>query len=132
MGPPMCILWLVFQSWGAPGRGDGGAFWAVDTGCFLHGAANSLSSLSPFSNSSIRDHALSLMVGCKIQLCICQVLAEPLRKQLYQAPVSKNFPASTIVSGFGDNIWDGSPGGTVDGWPFLQSLLHTLFPYFLL
>jgi hypothetical protein len=42
------------------------------------------------------------------------------------------FLASTIVSGFGDCIWDGSPGGTVSRWPFLQSLLHTLSPYFLL
>ncbi|KRX11800.1 hypothetical protein T07_8521 [Trichinella nelsoni] len=31
-------------------------------------------------------------------------LAEPLRRQLYQAAVSKHFLASTIVSGFGDCI----------------------------
>ena len=55
---------------------------------------------------------------------IFQALAEPLRRQLYQAPVSKLLLASTIVSGFGDCIWDGSPGGAVSGWPFLQSLLH--------
>jgi hypothetical protein len=36
-----------------------------------------------------------------ICLCICQALAEPLRRQLYQAPVSMHFLASTIVSGFG-------------------------------
>jgi hypothetical protein len=53
-------------------------------------------------------------------------LAEPLRRQLYQAPVSKHFLASTIVSGIGVCIWDGSPGGTVSGWPFYQSMLHTL------
>ena len=28
--------------------------------------------------------------------------------------------ASIIVSGFGDCIWDGSPGETVSGWPFLS------------
>jgi hypothetical protein len=39
---------------------------------------------------------------------------------------SKHFLASTIVSGFGDYIWDGSPGRSVSGWPFLQSLLHTM------
>ena len=55
-----------------------------------------------------------------IYLCICQALAKPLRRQLYQAPVSKHLLASTIVSGFGNCIWDGSPGGTVTGWPFLQ------------
>jgi hypothetical protein len=43
-----------------------------------------------------------------IRLCICQALAEPLRIQLYQAPVNKHFLASTIVSGFGDCICDGS------------------------
>jgi hypothetical protein len=58
-----------------------------------------------------------------IHLCICQVLAEPLRRQLYQAPVRKHLLASTIVSGFGNCIWDGSPGGAVSGWPFFQSLL---------
>jgi hypothetical protein len=61
-----------------------------------------------------------------IHLCICQALAEPLRRQLYQASVSKHLLASTIVSGFGDCIWDLSPDGAVSGWPFLQSLLHTL------
>jgi hypothetical protein len=54
-----------------------------------------------------------------------KTLAEPLRRQLYQAPVSKHLLASTIVSGFGDCIWNGSPSGTVSGWSFLQSLLHT-------
>jgi hypothetical protein len=34
-----------------------------------------------------------------IHLCICQAVEEPLRRQLYQAPVSKYFLASTIVSG---------------------------------
>ena len=45
--------------------------------------------------------------------CICEVLAEPLRRQLYQAPVNKLLLASAIVSGFGDCIWAGSPGGAV-------------------
>ena len=45
------------------------------------------------------------------------------------APVSKHSLASAIVSGFGVCIWDGSPGGTVSGWPFLQFLLHTLSLY---
>jgi hypothetical protein len=59
-----------------------------------------------------------------IHICICQALVEPLKTQLYQAPVCKLLLASTIVSGFGDCIWDGSPGEAVSGWPFLQSLLH--------
>jgi len=48
-------------------------------------------------------------MAASIRLCICQALAEPLRRQLYQAPVSKHFLASAIFSGFGDCIWDGSP-----------------------
>jgi hypothetical protein len=68
-------------------------------------------------------------LAASIHLCTCQALAEPLRKQLYQASISKHFLASTITSGFGDCIWDGSPGGTVSGWPFLQ-LPHfvSIFP----
>ena len=52
-----------------------------------------------------------------IHLCICQALVKSLRRQLYQAPVSKHFVASTIVSGFGDCIWNRSPGEVV--WAFL-------------
>jgi hypothetical protein len=39
-------------------------------------------------------------------------VAEPLRRQLYEAPVSRHLLASTIVSGFGDCTWDGSPPPT--------------------
>jgi hypothetical protein len=38
-------------------------------------------------------------------------------EHLYRAPVSKHLLASTTLSGFGDCIWDGSPGGAVSGWP---------------
>jgi hypothetical protein len=44
-----------------------------------------------------------------IHLWFCQALPESLRRQLYQAPVSKHMLASTTVSGFGDCIWDGFP-----------------------
>jgi hypothetical protein len=64
-----------------------------------------------------------------IQFSICQALAEPLRRQLYQASVSKHLLVFTIVSGFSDCLWDGSPSGAVSGWSFLQFLLHTLFLY---
>ena len=55
-----------------------------------------------------------------IHFCICQALAEPLRRQLYQAPVSKLLLA--IVSGFGGCLWDRSPSGAVSEWSFLQTL----------
>jgi hypothetical protein len=53
--------------------------------------------------------------------------AEPLRRELYQAHISKHFLALTIMTGFGGCIWNGSSGGKVFGWPFLQSL-PTLSP----
>jgi hypothetical protein len=71
-------------------------------------------------------------LAASICLCICKVLAGPFRRQPYQAPSSMHFWASTIVSEFGDCIWDESPSGRVSGWPFLKSLLYTISPYLLL
>jgi hypothetical protein len=48
---------------------------------------------------------------------ICLWICKALRRQSYQAPFSIHFSASTIVSGFGNCIWDESPGGTVSGLP---------------
>ena len=45
-----------------------------------------------------------------IHIYIGQVLAKPLRGQLYQAPVSKRFLVSVIVSGIGVCRWDSSVG----------------------
>ena len=39
-------------------------------------------------------------LASSILLCICQALAEHLRRQLYQAPGSKQFLASVTVTGF--------------------------------
>jgi hypothetical protein len=58
-------------------------------------------------------------LAASIDLCIYKVLAGPLRRQLYQTPVSKQLLASTIVSGFGHCLWDGSTGVAVSGWSFL-------------
>jgi hypothetical protein len=60
-----------------------------------------------------------------IHFCICQALAEPLRRQLYQVPVSKHLLASAVASGCDVCISDGSPGGEISRWPFLQSLLYS-------
>jgi hypothetical protein len=61
-----------------------------------------------------------------IPTCIFQALTEPLRRHcLYQ----QKLLGIQIVSGFTVCIWHGSPGGAVSGWPFLQSLLHTLSLY---
>ena len=77
--------------------------------------------------------ASSLGTLCSVQwmavsthFCICQALAELLRRILYQAPDSKLLLASTVVSGFGGCLWDGSPGGAVSGWSLLLSQLQTV------
>jgi hypothetical protein len=72
--------------------------------CSSYEAVNPFSSLGPFSSSYIGDPVQGMAVN--IHFCICQALTKPLRRQLYQALVSKHFLASTIVSGFVDCIWD--------------------------
>jgi hypothetical protein len=62
------------------------------------------------------------MVGCKHP-----PLAEPLRRQPYQAPFNMHFLTYTIVPEFGDSIWDESPGGAVFGWPFF---IYEIIPNF--
>jgi hypothetical protein len=61
-----------------------------------------------------------------IRICIGQALAELLRIQLYQAPVSKHFFASAIVFGFSVYRWDGSlDGGSL--WMAFPSVSAPLF-----
>jgi hypothetical protein len=60
-------------------------------------------------------------------ICLCQVQAESLRRQLYQSPFSKHFLASKIVSGFDAWIWNRCPGGTVSEWPALPSVFAPHF-----
>jgi prolipoprotein diacylglyceryltransferase len=72
--------------------------------------------------------APSLGTLCSVQwmavsfhLGICQALSGPLRRQLYQAPVSKLLLASTVVSGFGGCLWCGRL------WMVIPSVsVHTL------
>jgi hypothetical protein len=86
------------------------------------------SSFSPSPSSSIEVSGISLIVGYEAESVL--LLAEHIRGQLSQAPVSKHFLASAIVSEFGVCRCDGFLGGKVSGWPYLQSLLHFLFLYF--
>ena len=57
---------------------------------------------------------------------VCQASAGPLTRQLYQTPIIRLFLEYTIVSGFDNFIWVGSPGWAVSGWPILHSLFYTL------
>ena len=139
LGHPLLHMWLepwvppcvLFGWWFSPWELWGVGFWLVDIVVLPIGlqtpSARSVLSLTP-PLGALRSVQ---WLAASIRLCICQALAEPFRRQLYQAPVSKHFLASTIVSRFGDCIWNGSSGGAASGWPFLQSLLHTLALYLL-
>ena len=56
------------------------------------------------------------LVAVRIHFCIYKELTEPLKRQLYQAPVNHILLDSETKSGFGDCLWDGSQGGAVSGW----------------
>jgi hypothetical protein len=92
--------------------------------------------LQPPSASSASSPTLlgtpefSLKVGCELPPLYLRFW--PLRRQPYQASISKHFLALTIMSGFVGCIWDGASGGAVSVWPFLKSWLHTLSPHFLM
>nr|CAA36859.1 tlm protein [Mus musculus] len=91
-------------------------------------------SMSPLQCTLVLSVVLASLVqwlAVSIHLCICKALSGPLRRQPYQAPFSMYFLVSTIVSGFGNCIWDESPGGTVSGLSF--SISSTLLsPYLLM
>jgi hypothetical protein len=90
-------------------------------------SAPSVLSLTPLLGSPCLGRWLAVI----IYISIGQDLTEPLKRQLYQAPVSKHFLLSTIVSEFCVCMWDASPGGVVSRWPFPQSLLPSLSLYLL-
>ena len=118
MGRSMCILWLVVQSPRAP------EVWPVKTITPSMGLQIPSAPWVPSPSPSLKIPRSVQLLALRIYLCICQTLAKPHRRQPYQASISKHLPASTIASKFGGCIWDGSPGGAVSGWPFLQTLLH--------
>jgi hypothetical protein len=105
--------------------------------CSSYGAANPFSSLGTFSSFFIGDPCSVQWMTVIIHFCICQALAEPLRRQLYQASVSKILLAFVIVSEFGGCLWDGSPCGAVSGWLFFSlcselCLCNSFHGYFVL
>ena len=124
--PPCVLLDWWFSPWELWGR-EG--YWLVHIVVPLMGLQTpSTPYVLPLA-PSFGESVLSSMDGCEPSLLYS--LAETLRRQLYQVPVSKTLLESPPVSGFGD--LDGSPGGAVSGrWvdlrvgPFLQSLLHPL------
>ena len=128
------LLYMQLEPWVRPGILFGWWFspWELQGYWLVHSVVPPMGLQIPSAPSvfSLTPPLGTLFIvqwlAVSIHLCICQDLAESLRRQLQQAPVSKHFLVSAVVSGFGDYIWDGSSGGTVSGWSFLQSLLHTL------
>lgn len=59
--------------------------------------------------------SISVSIGCWM---------EPLRGQLYQAPLCNHNRVSLILSEAGSCPWEGSQFGPVIGWSFPQVLLH--------
>jgi hypothetical protein len=117
-GQPLLHMWLepwvppcvVFGWWFIPWEFWGGGYWLVHIIVPpMRLQIPWVLSLVPPLGTLCSFHWLAV----NIHFCICQPLAEPLSKQLYQAPVTKHLLASSIVSGFGDCIWDGSPRGSV-------------------
>jgi hypothetical protein len=118
--PPCVLFGWFFSPW---------EFWLVDIVTLpmelKMPSVPSVLSLIPPLGTQCSDHWLAL----SIYLCICQALAEPLRRKPNLAPLCKDLLASTEVSWFVYCIWDRSPGGAVSEWPFLQSLFHSLSTY---
>jgi hypothetical protein len=131
--------WCQIRPWVSPCVFFGWQFspwelWGVLVGwycCSSYGAANPFSNSSPSSNSSSGVPMLNLTVGYENpHLHWSGTGRACYRRQLYQAPVSKHFLASAVLSGFDVCRWDGSLGGVVSGWPFFWSLLHSLSLHF--
>ena len=95
---------------------------------FVYWRCNPFHSLSPFPNSSIGSLGSVRWLTVSICICITQMLKQLLRRYLNQPPVKKHFLALAIVSGFGVCRQDGSLGGVISGWLYLQSLLHFFCP----
>jgi hypothetical protein len=123
-----CVLfdcWFCFWEFG----GGGGPDWLI---LFFLWVANPFSSFSPFYNSSIGDPMISAMVGCKhLPLCMSgsgkasQETAISGSCQLALLGIHNNVCVWLTVYGMDPQV-----GQSLDGL-FLQSLLHTLSPYFL-
>jgi hypothetical protein len=107
----MCTLgwWLsLWELWGV---------WLVVIVVLPLGLQPPSSSFSPSPNSSIGVTMLSPMVGSEHPYLCWSGSGRASQRTIIPFSCQQALLASGIVSG------DGSPGGAVYGWPFLQSLL---------
>ena len=118
VSPLPCVL---FGWWFSPCE-----LWLVDIVVLPMGSQTpSAPTVLALTSPLVFQHSVQCS-AVNISICIDSALVETLRGLLYQAPVSKYFLATVIVSGFGVSRWDRSPGGAVCGWPFLQFLSHSM------
>jgi hypothetical protein len=107
--PPCVLFGWYFSPWEFWG------FWLVHT-VVLPLSYKPLQLLQSFLlTPPLRTLCSVQWLAASISLCTCQALAGPLRRQLYQAPVSKHLLSCTIGSWLSICIWDGPPGGSVSG-----------------
>jgi hypothetical protein len=81
--------------------------------------ANPFTSYIPLSTSFIGDPVLYPMVGCEHLPLYLSGSDRASQETAISGSSQKALLTSTIVSGIGVSIQDGSPGGAVSGWPFL-------------
>jgi hypothetical protein len=110
----------------------GGGIWFINIVVLPMGLQTPSTPPLLFLTPILGNQRLSQSLASSSHLSICKALVGPLRRQPFQAPISMHFLVSTIVSGFGNCIWDESSGGTVSECLFLQSLLYSLSSYLFL
>ena len=86
-------LWLWVSPWELWG------IWLVDNVVFSNKVANPFISFRLSPTSSIGVPICVWLLASSFSIYIGQDLVEPFRRQSYQAPVSKHFLTSAIVSG---------------------------------
>jgi hypothetical protein len=110
--PPCLLLGWWFSPWELWG------VWLVDINVLSMRLQSPSAPSVLFLTPPLGTHCSVQWLAVSICLHIGQALAESLRRQLYQAPISMHFFASAIEFGFGDCVWDGSPGVAVSGIAF--------------
>ena len=120
---PWVPLWVLFGWWFSPWEGWGVLLVDIvlPIGLQTPSASSELLPPTPPFGSLCSGRWLAESIY------ICKPQEESLPGQLYQAPVSKHFLVSAIVTGFAVCRWDGSLCEKVSGWSFFQSLLHSFF-----
>ena len=76
-----------------------------------------------FSGSFIGDLVLCPMNDCEHPLLYLPGTRRASQETAISGSCQQALVGICLVSGFSGCLWDGSPGGAVSGWSFLQSLL---------